>query len=1522
MTTRQTAKIRKRSWLVSVLLTIALGNVVLAQDQTDDPPPIDHAKRAKAGREALKKGQYKLAVEELGTAIKAARSRDADDKKAKAGYFYDLGRAYLEWIKNDKQLTQAQKRDFLIKCLGSLRQATTLDRAYLDPHKTLYDIYWQFSYAQMRQRRAVDWTQFIEAAGALIDLDPDNATAYYRRGVAWGNVGQQTANAEAWRKGLADFRKAIALDSDNIDYWRAWLMLMQWAGPRDVKIDVDAGFAESFKANPNSAALRILYASHLRKNDRSDEAKEQLQAAIKCEPTSPRGHIALARFLAGSQRYDAALKALKAAAAIDPALAEIYLQRSKIHRAARKLDLAVKVLQEGVAALKPKLSAVAATQPASRRTRSLTEQMNRLNFALANAVLDLRRTISDKKQQAAMAAIARECFKKLDNLPANSPHRAKLAGRLAIISGDSRTAIKNLEQAYRAFGLADLQTPALLITLYDAAGMPGKSEKLLTSLRNAPRLQDNVQVLLALARLKIRYQDYKGADSYVNRALTADAKNKAALQLQTELQLLMGKEVSAAQAGTISAAGVRAMVEQADSKWADGKRKEALATIARLRKAMPGNLLLAERIINMHLLLDDKPAARAVLKEMRTAWPDNENLKFQAELIDKNPDERLAMQLARVDKKVTDPFVRAWAKARIASRAGNKQMHNKFLAEAVALKPDTPGITAVQFRTALQNKNWDAALAVARRVEKTNELRGKSMRSELLVRQGRHVQAIRILVSLRKSNPDSKFILRMLGECYLATQKIDMAEDVFGVLESNDPGDVSALIGLAIVTQRQGRSADNEDYVMRAYRKPAGRKHLYISRRYLEIRESKATGDEIKKIIERREEIYKLGVKDPDYLNNLERLARLCEYRTRDLKRAEELYKEACEKTAHSLRWGRTLAFFHARNGESAKGEAVLKTGIREARNTSDRVAWLVMHGDFLTMYDPAQALRAYNQAATIDPENPLPFRAKAALYAKAGRWAEAIEHMTAYVARRGEDIRGRKTLIQYRINGRQYDRAEKELEALLSRNPTDAQAMLLKAVLLRLRGRPAKSVIVATRAIEKHPEFAPALSVRARGYLVMGELEMAALDLEAARKISRTPKISMELADVYARLGRDDDATGVLKSVVAEHKTHEEALYKLIDTYIQAKDWPNAEGRLADAHKRFPEKPVYWIVEAGMRQRRKQSAEAVAALEKAFELDKESMPVVRAYLLGLVEAKAYNKALAVADSYKDKAPRAVWVNAVRGRIMVAQKQDAKANELFLKSVEHARPDELPFVVLQIREAYGPKIAIERMAAWSKQRPTDWYAKVLVGNLCGAAVSDPDGKLTTAERSRYTRLAIDSYVAAIKKARKPEDVAMLSNRLAKAYYDAGKPREAERFYLKCLEITPDNHAALNNLAYLYVDDLDKPEKALPYVRQVLRYRPRDANVLDTYGWVLARLKRYAEAKTHLQRAIERDPGLAAGRYHLGWVFEQTGDLKQAMKQYRLAMEAVRTKTHLPIHRPLKESIERVQKKLKTPPASK
>jgi tetratricopeptide (TPR) repeat protein len=1476
--------------------------------------PVDPVPHAAAGLKALEQEQYELAVEELGIAISAVSGKDAKSRETKADYYHSLGKAYLAWANNDKALTESQRREYMMKCLGSMRQATTLNREYIEPQKALYDLHWGFAFGQMyRGSASVDWTQFIEAANALNRLEPKNAEIYYRRGVARGDIGRRAGDTKVWKKGLSDYREAIARDTDNVNYWKSWLMLLRWAESKDATIELDGGFAEAFKANPNSAALRILYAAHLRGKDRSDEAEEQLRAAIKCEPTSPYGHVSMAEFLLKSEQYDAAIKELQVAEKIDPTVAEIYLLRSRTHRAGGKLDLAIKALQEGVAALEPKHAAAAETQPASPRTRALTGRMNRLNFTLAGVVMDRLRTVNDKKQRAGMLDIAQKCYDKLstENLPVNSPHLAKLSGRLAMIRGDRNTAIENLEKAYAAFGLADLQTPALLITLYNNAGMPGKAEKLLLLLQNAPGLQKSVDVMLALARLKMRYHDYEAADNFVNRALRIDAQNPTALQLKNELRLLMGKGVSSANIATLSASGIKAMVDQADLEWIDGRRKEALARLTALRKTLPGNLALAERVINMHLLLGDKDSAKLVFQKVLALHPDNKNLEFQGRLIDKTPDERVALQLARIDKEITDPFIRAMAKVSVTSRAGKKEMYDKFLAEAIALKPDAPGITITQFRTAIRDKNWDAAMEVTKRVEKTDALRGKSMRAELFIRQGLHAKAIDVLLPLRKENPDSKFILRTLGESYLATKQFEQAGEVFGVLESNDPGDVYALIGLAVVAQRQGRLDDNADYVTRAYRSSIGRRHPYISARYLEISESKATGDDIKKIIERREEIHKTGSRNPNYLNNLARLANLCEYRTRDLKRAEELYREAYEKTAHSLEWGRILAFFYARIDQTLKGEAILKTGINDAKNKSDKVSWSVLYGDFLTLQNPKQALWTYNQASLIDPENPLPFRARAELYAKNGDWARAIENMSAYVAKRGEDIRGQKTLIRYRINGRDYDKAEKAIEKLLDRNPSDAQGLLLQAILFNIRGNPAKAVVIATRAIEKHPEFVAAFSIRARAYGVMGELVMAKNDLETARNLSRTPQISMELAGIYTRLGREGDAISILKSILTEYKNYENAHVQLINMYLREKKWASAERSLIDARKLFPKQARYWVIEGQMWQSRQQSVKAVTAFEKAFELDKRSITVARMYLLGLLEAKMYDKASSVIKFYKNKKIGGSWLDAVSGRIMVYRKQDNEANALFLKAVEGASQAELLFIVSQIREAYGLKVAIERMQAWSKQRPTDWNVKVLLGNLCATATNDLNEKLTPAERSKYLTLSVESYVEALKNAKKSDEIAILSNYLGKAYYDNREYKKAIKAYEKCLSISPGNSAALNNLAYLYAEDLNEPKKALPYIRKVIRLMPQDANVLDTYGWVLARLKRYSDAKRYLQRSIERDPELAACRYHLGWVFEQTGDRKQAIKHYSLGVELIRTTPHLPLFKQFQDALKRL-----------
>ena len=63
---------------------------------------------------------------------------------------------------------------------------------------------------------------------------------------------------------------------------------------------------------------------------------------------------------------------------------------------------------------------------------------------------------------------------------------------------------------------------------------------------------------------------------------------------------------------------------------------------------------------------------------------------------------------------------------------------------------------------------------------------------------------------------------------------------------------------------------------------------------------------------------------------------------------------------------------------------------------------------------------------------------------------------------------------------------------------------------------------------------------------------------------------------------------------------------------------------------------------------------------------------------------------------------------------------------------------------------------------------------------------------------------------------------------------------------------------LNDLAYHYAERGERLDEALELVDQALREAPREANILDTKGWILHRLGRSTDAAHYLLLALEID----------------------------------------------------------------
>lgn len=112
---------------------------------------------------------------------------------------------------------------------------------------------------------------------------------------------------------------------------------------------------------------------------------------------------------------------------------------------------------------------------------------------------------------------------------------------------------------------------------------------------------------------------------------------------------------------------------------------------------------------------------------------------------------------------------------------------------------------------------------------------------------------------------------------------------------------------------------------------------------------------------------------------------------------------------------------------------------------------------------------------------------------------------------------------------------------------------------------------------------------------------------------------------------------------------------------------------------------------------------------------------------------------------------------------------------------------------------------------------------------------------------------------------------------------------AEQDLLRAKALSPDQPEVLNYLGYSWIDQGVRVEEGLDMVRRAAALRPRSGAILDSVGWGLYRLGRFAEAVAMLERAVELEPASATINDHLGDVYWRLGRRTEAQFQWRRAL---------------------------------
>lgn len=134
----------------------------------------------------------------------------------------------------------------------------------------------------------------------------------------------------------------------------------------------------------------------------------------------------------------------------------------------------------------------------------------------------------------------------------------------------------------------------------------------------------------------------------------------------------------------------------------------------------------------------------------------------------------------------------------------------------------------------------------------------------------------------------------------------------------------------------------------------------------------------------------------------------------------------------------------------------------------------------------------------------------------------------------------------------------------------------------------------------------------------------------------------------------------------------------------------------------------------------------------------------------------------------------------------------------------------------------------------------------------------------------------------------PSDINVLST-LGLVYDDLKMDAECERVYEQALKYYPDNILLMNNYAYHLAERGKKLQEAMEMSKKTIEKEPENSSYLDTYGWILFKLKDYKNAVKYIEKAV-RIRSDAVLLEHLGDVYEAMGEITKALKYWNQGLE--------------------------------
>jgi tetratricopeptide (TPR) repeat protein len=536
---------------------------------------------------------------------------------------------------------------------------------------------------------------------------------------------------------------------------------------------------------------------------------------------------------------------------------------------------------------------------------------------------------------------------------------------------------------------------------------------------------------------------------------------------------------------------------------------------------------------------------------------------------------------------------------------------------------------------------------------------------------------------------------------------------------------------------------------------------------------------------------------------------------------------------------------YYRSTGNTAAAEEVLRTRVRN--NPKDSSAFIQAAAYYRQAKETAAMQAVIEDLVKGYVTRPDAFLAAGDFYSRYGDWEAAA---SAY--ERGSQIEAsqvallKKRLAAVRIAQKRPAEALVILDQVLAKTPTDWEAALLKADVLRERAAPGdldKAIEAYQVVLKLRLDDPVALLGLGQAYFAKNDLVSARKTLLSARQKNPTSEEPKRfLAMISLREGKPAEALTMLDELLRGSPGSTSGRYLKINALMELGRYDEARPELDKLAHEFPQSSDLKLMRGllAVLSKRYQDAEAIFSTAAA-----SGGSDVR-FDLGLAEAYAgrqqYDRALQLLETEVRRSPQQPVIRRMLAKTALQAGQFDRAISELQKLLQ-AQPDSATLLT-DLGQAYRAK-----------------------GDL---------------------PMAAQEFQKAIQRGSKdPLPYFLLGFTLDAS----GKPSEAIQTYRQALVLRPNDSLTMNNLAYALADSANPKDldEALQLAQRALEISPREPDLRDTLGWVWLK-KGKPDTALQLFTELCRDtPANPSYRLHLGLALLAKGNTGGAQKTLEQAL---------------------------------